>query len=365
MRCLFVIHNAVSYYYIKRYVRVIERHLPDVTIGLCVDRDDQFVDAMMQMAHIQIPSLTLDQALAEPWDVAFFAAHGGAHRMPAETYTIHIQHGLGYGKRVLGDNYTYGSFWTMRDGRCLYDLFFEASHTEAQRVEQAFPHIAGRTSVIGSLTADDLLAARPDASAYGITAESRVVLLMSTWGQLSLWQHLCADPDALSLFDGWSAQDVILISLHPHLVAQAGFEQCLERLAARGLRVHWTCDEDEAHRFMQLAQIALSDHTSLALYYCLLNKPLYTVAAHWQRLAAGYDACLLKTVLSNVPALDRLEQGFAVDNQQLAGRAVAAVAPDILSYPGQAEQRLVQVVAGLAATITQRKRAWSLLKPTS
>lgn len=146
MRCLFIVHNAVSYYYIKRYMDVIERHFPDARIGLCVDRNDQFADAMAQLASIPIPSLTLDEALTQPWDIAFFAAHGGAHRLPDTTCKIHIQHGLGYGKRVLGDNYTYGPLWTMRDERCIYDLFFEASHTEALRVEKAFPH-PGRAAV--------------------------------------------------------------------------------------------------------------------------------------------------------------------------------------------------------------------------
>jgi hypothetical protein len=351
MRCLFVVHNAVSYYYIKRYMRVIERHFPAVRIGLCVDRDDQFADAMAHIAQISIPLLTLDEALAEPWDVAFFAAHGGAHRLPDTTYKVHIQHGLGYGKQVLGDNYTYGSFWTMRDGRCIYDLFFESSHAEALRVERAFPHIAGRTSVIGSLTADDLLAAQAPTRQYGITPESRVALLMSTWGATSLWQHLCADPDSLALFAGWTTHDVILVSLHPHLITYPPTVHYLDRLAARGIRVHVTYDEDEAHRFMQLAQVGLSDNTSLALYYCLLGKPLYTFAAHWHSI--DVDQCLLKTVLSHVPALDRLDQAFESVNRQAAQRATTVIASDILSYPGQAKERLVQAIAALSETITQ------------
>jgi hypothetical protein len=308
---------------------------------------------MAHIGHISIPSLTLDEVLTQSWDVAFFAAHGGAHRLPDTTYKVHIQHGLGYGKRVLGDNYTYGSFRTMRDDRCIYDLFFEASHAEALRVERVFPHIAGRTSVIGSLTADDLLAAQPTAHEYGITPESRVVLLMSTWGATSLWQYLCADPDSLALFNSCAAQDVILVSLHPHLITHPATVQYLDHLAARGIRVHWTHDEDEAHRFMQLAQVGLSDNTSLALYYCLLGKPLYTFAPHWNSIGVGYDQCLLKTVLSNVPALDRLDQAFVAGNQQAAQRAITAITPDILSYPGQAEQRLVQAVGALAETITQ------------
>ncbi|HEY0737205.1 MAG TPA: hypothetical protein VGD69_19970 [Herpetosiphonaceae bacterium] len=353
MRCLFIVHNAVSYYYIKRYMDVIERHFPDARIGLCVDRNDQFVDAMAQLASIPIPPLTLDEALTQPWDIAFFAAHGGAHRLPDTTCKIHIQHGLGYGKRVLGDNYTYGPVWTMRDERCIYDLFFEASHTEALRVEQAFPHLAGRLCVIGSLTADDLLATRPSPQAYGITCESRVVLLMSTWGPTSLWQYLCTAPDSIDLFHGFTERDVILISLHPHLITHPATSHYLERLAARGLRVHWTYDEDEAHRFMQLAQVGLSDNTSLALYYCLLRKPLYTVASHWHSVGVTYDPSVLQTALSRVPALDRLEQAFVPENQQLAQQAIGALAPDILSYPRQAEQRLVHTIAALAETITQ------------
>jgi hypothetical protein len=353
MRCLFVVHNAVSYLYIKRYMRVIERHFPEVQIGLCIDRDDQFVDAMGQITHVLIPSLTLDELLDQRWDIAFFAAHGGAHRLAHTTYKIHIQHGLGYGKQVLGDNYTYGPFWTMHDGRCIYDLFFESSHAQALGAERIFPHIAGRTSVIGSLTADDLLAARPNPQEYGITPESRVTLLMSTWGATSFWEYLGAQPDSLALFDGYTAQDVILVSLHPHLITHAATAQYLERLAARGLRVYWTYDEDEAHRFMQLAQVALSDNTSLALYYCLLGKPLYTYAPHWQRMSVGYDQCLLKSVLANVPALTRLDQAFEIANQQAAQQVVSAIAPDILSYPGQAEQRLVAMFSSLADTIMQ------------
>lgn len=157
----------------------------------------------------------------------------------------------------------------------------------------------------------------------------------------------------MDLFHAFTERDVILISLHPHLITHPATRHYLDRLSMRGLRVHWTYDEDEAHQFMQLAQVGLSDNTSLALYYCLLRKPLYTVAPHWHSAGATYDPSLLQTALSRVPTLDRLEQAFAPENQQLAQQAISALAPDILSYPGQAEERLVQIIAALAETITQ------------
>jgi hypothetical protein len=63
-------------------------------------------------------------------DLALFGTHGSEIFFTAAA-RVHIQHGLGAGKLVDGQDYTYGPKWALWDGTPTYDRMLEASHAVA------------------------------------------------------------------------------------------------------------------------------------------------------------------------------------------------------------------------------------------
>ncbi|MEU9791393.1 hypothetical protein AB0E27_12345 [Streptomyces sparsogenes] len=105
-----------------------------------------------------LPLVPFEAAAAEPWDLALFGNHGGAHLFTRAAARVFVPHGVGAGKSALGQDFAYGPDFVLRSGKPIYTAMFEASEEGRQRAEDITPRLAGRIRVVGDLETDEFLA---------------------------------------------------------------------------------------------------------------------------------------------------------------------------------------------------------------
>lgn len=181
---LCVVHTQVSLDYLAPHVELLAT-MPQVRVTWTVAHDRYALAEPAVRAQVTGPLIPFASAVSKPWDMVLFGAHGDAHLF-AGSPRVHVPHGLGSGKRALGDNYTYGATWTARGGQCIYEVMLEASDAERCRFEELFGHLCGRIKVVGDLRADRLRILRADRASVrqrmGIPSDHYVLLITSTWG---------------------------------------------------------------------------------------------------------------------------------------------------------------------------------------
>jgi hypothetical protein len=276
---LLVAHTRLSLGYVLDHYRLLTDAGLNFTITRAPDEHASGVEQMMDATGL--PRLPYCVAIQRTWDLALFATHGSEIFFAGADSRVHIQHGLGAGKLVDGQDFTYGPKWALWDGKPKYDVMLEASYEVRGRAVAACPLLADRIRVVGDLRADRLLAADRNRLAYraafGIEPDELAVVVISSFGPHSLFRGC-----GLGLIDElltWRGARVLL-SVHPHVWTgrhdyRAGLDAALAPRTARGLLVCGPGQDWEP--FLAAADLGVIDHSSLGLYFSLLARPTVAV----------------------------------------------------------------------------------------
>ncbi len=146
-----------------------------------------------------------------------------------------------------------------------------------------FPHLAASIAITGDPKIDLLLREnerRPEIrKQYGYREGEIVVLVMSTWGPLSLFASL--GEAFLAEMRELSKRYRFIFSIHPNNFFWKDYPDIIRRawntlnLQEEGLLIIPPSTRWEP--YMVCADVAVSDHTSMALYYTQLHRPLIAV----------------------------------------------------------------------------------------
>lgn len=289
--------------------------------------------------------MPLREAISLPWDMALFGTHGSDLFFGRTTARVHVQHGIGAGKRVDGHNFTYGPRWALWRGQPKYEVMLEASHAVRDRAVAACPQLGPVITVVGDLAADRLLASLPARDTYrqalGIAPDETAILVTSTWGPYGLMARM--GPRLLPALLRLSGKRRVMLTMHPHLWSghHGDRRHWARRLSAYvhgGLLV---CHPDETWvPYLAAADIAVTDHGSLGVYWSLLSRPTITIPAPTHLCAPGSRIAALhhsSLTLADPDVLDEtITKALATfDPENHAGQRDAVV-----SYPGQAARRV-------------------------
>ncbi|WP_045876457.1 hypothetical protein [Pseudofrankia sp. DC12] len=359
---LLVAHTRLSTTYVHEYhdllaadprLRFWITRAPDRLDGGVTDAVAGLIRDSADRGRVVHP-ISFEQARSQRWDLALFGTHGSRELLRDDVPCVHIQHGIGAGKTALGDDFTYGPTWSLRQGgphagEPLYEIMLESSHAVRARAVRRIPRLADRIQVVGDIVADRLLQtdARRDVyrDALGIEPGQTAVLLISTWGPDGLMgptgdRGLEFLKEAVRLGDRCR----ILLSMHPHLWFGAGdsgpelWRRRLTQFAGSGLSI---CGPDESWMpYLAAADVAIIDHSSLCLYFGLLNRPTIAVPVPAESInpAAPIAALRLASPLLEQPV--GLKEAIATaiatfDPRLMPGRA------DILAHRGASVRRIV------------------------
>jgi len=217
-RVLLAVHTLLTMKYISRHLEIL-RGDDRLAFSATQGADLYSPGVTEALPGLGVPIVPFEEAVRQPWDLALFATHGGAVFLRGASSKVHIQHGLGAGKRVDGSNFTYGREWALWEGRPKYDIMLESSYATMRRAIRAVPELAGHIAVVGDLFCDDVLAGMPHRETFraqlGIEPGQTAVLFMSTWGPHGLLPLRGAA--LLDAAQRLPAQYKGLVTMHNHL----------------------------------------------------------------------------------------------------------------------------------------------------
>jgi hypothetical protein len=342
-RVLLVAHTRLSWQYVWETYGLLkdDRRL---TFAITQGEDDFGGGVAATISQLGLPILPWGDAVAEQWDLAFFGTHGGEIFFSRAGTKVHIQHGLGAGKLVAGDDFTYGPRWALSNGRLKYNLMLEASHAVERSAIAACPPLAGVIAVVGDLLADRLLASRALRDQYraalGIQPGQVVVLFASTWGRhgilgatgTRLLERALTVPDY-----------AVMLTAHPHVWERRRndrtprWDRRLAPLTAAGLRV---CGPDESWvPYLVAADLAVIDHGSLGLYFALLQRPTVCIPVPATEINPRSPIAALREHSPLVTTPDDLLRAIEDARRMHGSELPAARCGEIVSYPGEAAMR--------------------------
>ncbi|MFI1330636.1 hypothetical protein ACH4U7_10890 [Streptomyces sp. NPDC020845] len=338
---LYVVHNRVS----LRTLRRVHRLLADdgrlsFAATLAPDRFGQGCEA--EVGRWGLPLVPFDAATAEPWDLAVFGNHGGAHLFTEAGARVFVPHGVGAGKQALGQDFTYGPDFVLRSGEPIYTAMFEASEEGRERAEDITPRLAGRIRVVGDLETDEFLAVlarRATARALlGVGPEDLLVLLSATWGDAGMlaWHG----PTLLKSARRLPGHVRVVLKPHPHNWDPRGRPRphLARALAAAPETVCLVPPWQSWMGAYAAADLAVYDFGSLALRFALRPRPMVAVPAEPGAVTPGSPVDALRAMTPELAA-PSLPQALELGLETGAPPGLADLAPRFVSHPGQAAPR--------------------------
>lgn len=338
-RVLVAVHTLLTLKYIDRYLTLM-RADPRLTFVATQGSDRYSPGVVEALPRLGLPTIPFAEAVAEPWDLVMFATHGGERFFTKAKSKVHIQHGIGAGKRANGD-FTYGRYWALHRGVPKYDLMLEASHDTARRAINAVPELRGQIAVVGDPFCDDLLARVQHRTRFrrqlGVEPDQRAFLIASTWGPHGLMESM--GRDLIATLERLSGECKVLLTMHNHLWAGRAdlptpWPGVLSRLPPDQITI---CQPlEDWVPYLVAADVALIDHGSIGLYYALTGKPAITIPVAGKAVVPTAPITRLRAQCPVARTVSELP--MAID---LALRRRPARLPvwEITSYPHQAAAR--------------------------
>ena len=345
-RVLLVAHTPLSARYVNSHYEVM-RGDPRLAFAATQAPDDFGAGVGQVMRGMGVPILPLERAATMEWDMSLCGTHYLPDVITRVKKSVLIQHGLGGGKVVNGEDYSYGPRLALRsDGRPRYDLMLEASEATRRRAVAGCPELEGVIRVVGDMACDHLLAHGDPGMReacrreLGIEPEQTAVLAISSFGPDGLLGRYGRElvPRLLALPEAYKP----LITAHPHIWARPdrtpGAVELLTDARAQGMPV---CQPGEDWvRYLAAADGAIIDHSSMSLYYSLMARPTIAVPVQGHLINPGAPVDMLRRaspVLASPGDLDPefidgVVEGF--DPATFAERRAT-----ITSHPGEAIDR--------------------------
>lgn len=340
---LFVVRNEIMFSYAYEVYKLLEN---DVRLSLwfCFATPAQCIDLQKIKKRHRIRSIHYFFAKKINWDLILYPDHqqGFLEQCPK----IYIGHGLNSGKLVDGQDYVFSKGAYDETGCMIYQKIFRHSEFVAQSLIQRYPQFKAKVKVVGSLTLDGLEAVTVDKDKelklFNFDISKKTILIVSTWGAHSLIQSrgeevLSELPDILKDYN-------VILSLHLNNFTNAYYRSAVDWKSAinavEGIAgFYFVKPGESSYRLLPLADLMVTDMTSLGLYYTILKRPIIYYKHPDERLGAGSLITELQKVAPVVNELkglrSKIERGFKDFDVSRLDRFTQ----EVFSFYGQAWMR--------------------------
>jgi len=280
------------------------------------------------------------------WDLIVFADYQSAERFHPDTRKVLVNHFLGGGKIINGKEYRFNRRMTYQ-GRPIFTSIFEASEVAAERAIASNPEVAPLLRIVGDLRSDRMLDLRDSRDKIrkemGFRETSKVVLIQSTWGPLSIMERCGPEimEHVVRLLDKGSYQ--FIVSTHPHhwhgpYAEKNPWGKYLVGLERPGLVV--IKPEDDWSRAMIASDLVVTDNTSLSATYCQLQKPLIYIEMPDNSIPEASTVNRLYNISPHFKAPADLEKVIEDGLRDYPFDELHKIALEVNSYPGEAAVRV-------------------------
>ncbi len=288
-------------------------------------------------------------ALLLYWDLIIFVNHPWALGVWFAPFIkkIYINHGIWTGKinNDIGEDGVYGKSRVIRPyTRPLYNKMFAASFFEKKLAIKLNNQLKSRIVVTGFLRAD-LIQKLQKEKRYEIRSKLNllntdiVVHIVSTWGPSSLFQTI--GDEILIEASKITNKYKFLFSLHPRHDEFGDIEgrkrqDILENIKTKNIMpasgLAW-------HEHVVASDVVISDHSSLCLYYALLNKPVILAPVKNNAYIKGSVFDLLKEISLEIKHPEDLDNTLQEALKNKNKILLQKFSSTIRNYSGQADKR--------------------------
>lgn len=237
---------------------------------------------------VSIKFTPLRVAMFSKWKLIVYTHHYLGFCFDRTTPSVYVSHGIETGKKTLYDtSYTYG-FKGMRTPRePVYHTMIATHAAEIDMAGREYPSYREVVTTSTNAVLERLLlrAAQKNSlkTRLGMTDNRPVVLFMSTWGHPSL---MLSHGEELAHEVEFLREDFQLIfSVHPKLIRSRRAKSALRAFEAKGAKVIPTAASWVD--YMAVADVAVSDITSMCLYSTLVGIPVVFLGLSLDRLIPG------------------------------------------------------------------------------
>jgi CDP-glycerol:poly(glycerophosphate) glycerophosphotransferase len=354
-RILLIAQNNVAADHIKDIHEILQNH-SDISLYVTTDwypprnfnKND--ISRIIKTKYIHI-----FHALLTHWDLIIFVNHPWGFGVWFAPFIkkIYINHGLHTGKinNTLGEDGVYGISKVIRPFKQpFYQYMFVSSVHEQQQAIAVNPLLHDRLHVAGFLKADNLISNNIKREHFrrqlNFSRKDYVIHIISTWGPHSLMQTIGGELLEQAIHLSSNSSFKFIISLHPRHdefgdIKARSRDEILDYCENSGLNVNWNMDWD---KHIISADCAISDHSSLGLYYFLLNKPLALINIDETEYVQNY---LFNYIKNHFPILHRGQELESIINTLKSkdfSIQIEGVKKMIIDYPGEASARYIRKI---------------------
>jgi len=315
--------------------------------------DDQLINRHFSKGElstiIDSKYINILYALLFPWDLIIYVNHpwGLGVWFAPFIKKVYINHGIYTGKinNDLGEDGVYGKSRVIRPySKPFYNKMFVASSFEKEHAIFLNKELRSRIAITGFLRADSiekLQKEQRDAirKKLGYAKDDIVVHIISTWGPTSLFQTIGEDLlfEAIRISDKYK----FIFSLHPRHDAFGDVkgrkrDDILDKYQSQGIRPASELSWDE---YVVASDVSISDHSSLCLYYVLLNKPVILVPVNYESYVKNSTFDQLKTLTPTIECTKQLNNLIQISLTNGNKKQLNELGSVIRNYSGCAAAR--------------------------
>jgi hypothetical protein len=262
--------------------------------------------------NVKIHYVNLWDAITSYWDLISFPHHClGAFFHPSIP-KIYIAHGLENGKKIAGGvGYVYGWKAILKNQESYYKKILATSYDEFNIARSDKRYKAFKDKIV--VTSEAMALKLLEKNKYrkeirenlGVKSrEYKAILIMATWGPDSLL--FTVGPAIIEKARKISAKYRFFIFAHAHNFEHKDTLKILKEIKAKGFKV---IDPGESSwiPYAVAADLAISDKTSLSLYFSLLHKPIIFTHINEKEFVKGTPFVRLYRVSPKLSAPENLE----------------------------------------------------------
>ncbi|MBN1972655.1 MAG: CDP-glycerol glycerophosphotransferase family protein [Sedimentisphaerales bacterium] len=278
-------------------------------------------------------------AMIWPWDLIVFADCTTAWKSFSEmSAKLKIQHGLQAGKLSRNGKDVYWGEWLFKDDQTpAFDKIFVSSDREKIYVETVSPEYRDRIDCVGDIRFDNLIEAcrkqNQIKKELNIPEGKKVVLVVSSWGPNSLLHTIGKQlyEECLRLADVYH----FIISAHPN-----NYDRDRQWMDVIQQQMSWGATivqpTDDWVRFMAVADILVTDYTSMSLYFVPLLRPIVSIPIPVNIGSNNAAMYKMESIAARLQSPDKLREVLGAAFSFEIGTGHKEFAGELVSCKGQA-----------------------------
>lgn len=339
-RVLLLAHNELM----ARYAATVEQALRnDDRVSFYLARPP-LVEGKIRSSEIRnritASSVSFWRSLWVSWDLIVATDHYPVAAYHPRTPKVFVSHGFNSGKKLGTSDYVHGKRALRWNGSSIYTAMFAAGRLEHDYAISINPALGRCISIVGDPFVDRLLERnrqRQSIRRHFGAAGRRVALIMSSWGPESLIRT--QGTSFLRIASGLRDEYHFVFSFHPNNLTRSSgefdgnaFLADVERAGASviGRGEDWV-------DYLVAADVAISDFTSLCLYFLQLKRPILMVPFDCERMFdEGAPIRRLYQLVPKLAAPVDFEATIADALARPVGRELERLADELVDCRGRA-----------------------------